>query len=663
MMHSGMRRFLSHTRAVCTIIGRQRFRRRAVLVQLLRACTPCAFLCLLWWGRKSIKNDKMVKSQERLVPDMVDTFMDFSLTFTTLATVMMGMSFFVSRLATERETGLRHLLHISGLCRYSFWSATVCLEGMLQGFAEVLVILVVGGVVLKIRMINACSTVLLLLAVSLVIGSAVLLGCMIATVFKGQRASGIIGTISAIVLTFSGSIHCVATPLVSADGLAVPVLFCPVLTSFHTLWTLASSCSTKGGSNCLQLGDLTDQGPLFTPLEMAFGTGRSEEAEVGGGLLSLIIFVLCQHVVLWSLVLLADVFFFRPLQRQHGEIQAMLEIRHLVHWYSWLGPLIPESASVRTVDGVNFKIEARAMLGLLGPNGAGKTTIVRCITGEERPRSGSVLLGSASGLQGVGDADFTDTSDESYGLLGPHLSTDAHVYLGLCPQESALHEEVTVEDHLWFFTMIRRCPDVDDVVEQALGAINLVSKRCTVPSELSGGMRRRLAVGCSLVGYPSLALLDEPTTGLDPVARREIWASTLTARDAGTSCLLTTHMLEEAEELCTHIVILNRGRVAAEGSVQQLKEVWSTGYMLHLDAKVGEQEAANAYVASLLPSGSREPVKTSSHGQMIFCVGRDAEFVGNLFLELARHSTNHGIRRWGITQASLEDAYLRILSG
>jgi len=166
-----------------------------------------------------------------------------------------------------------------------------------------------------------------------------------------------------------------------------------------------------------------------------------------------------------------------------------------------------------------------------------------------------------------------------------------------------------------------------------------------------------------MVGHPALALLDEPTTGLDPIARREIWASIMDARDSGTACLLTTHMLEEAEELCTHIVILSKGRVAAEGSVQQLKDSWSTGYMLHVDAKAGAEAQVRSYIASLLPERYQTPVKTSLHGQMIFNVSKDAEFVGNLFLQLAKDADSNGIRHWGISQASLEDAYMRIVGG
>jgi len=120
-------------------------------------------------------------------------------------------------------------------------------------------------------------------------------------------------------------------------------------------------------------------------------------------------------------------------------------------------------------------------------------------------------------------------------------------------------------------------------------------------------------------------------------------------------------MLEEAEELCTHIVILSQGRVAAEGSVQQLKDSWSTGYMLHVDAKAGEETHVRQYVAGLLPDHYKTPVKTSLHGQMIFNVSKDAEFVGHLFLQLAKGAPINGIRHWGISQASLEDAYMKII--
>jgi len=204
--------------------------------------------------------------------------------------------------------------------------------------------------------------------------------------------------------------------------------------------------------------------------------------------------------------------------------------------------------------------------------------------------------------------------------------------------------------------------DPEEVAQEFLQVVRLQGKRSWTPGHLSGGMRRRLAVALSMVGHPMLALLDEPTTGLDPVARREVWNAIIHARDAGSACILTTHMLEEAEELCTQIVILTEGLAAARGTVQQLKDTYSSGYRLSIDAKPQEEAKARQFMASLLPAELKEPIKTSLCGQLIFDVSKDARFVGNLFLSLATNAESNGIRHWGISQASLEDAYVRIVS-
>lgn len=320
------------------------------------------------------------------------------------------------------------------------------------------------------------------------------------------------------------------------------------------------------------------------------------------------------------------------------------------------------------------------MLGLLGPNGAGKTTIIRCITGEEVPIQGRVsmhfepretvdLNPSTAAAQPFFslrrrslNSNVALGGDLEQGQLLHARRATPKLFLGLCPQETALSADLTVEEHLLFFASLREVRDPHKSVEEFLRVIRLEDRRRASPNELSGGMRRRLAIGCAMVGQPALALLDEPTTGLDPAARRVIWDVVRDARDAGTACLLTTHMLEEAEELCTHILVVKSGRVAAEGSVQELKDTWSSGYMLSVDCKVGEETKVQEFVASLLPRQHATPLKTSLHGQMLFNVSKDAEFIGNLFIQLARGADAGGIRRWGISQATLEDAYLRIIA-
>jgi ABC-type multidrug transport system ATPase subunit len=682
-----------------------------MMVQLLRAGVPVASLALLSWARRTFK-PKNMRKEEAVMPDLMDQFIDFVFCVTALATIMIGLSFFVGRLGIDRESGLRHLIHVSGLSRLAYWGAMVCIEGLLQGLFEAFLIIIIGGIALEIRMVQETSLFLTMFSMSAVVVSSVLVGCIIHMLFRSQRTSNIVATVFAIFLAFAATVYSGTRDIVPSTRLVVWIMACPVISGFQSLWVLAVACK-EGGTNlghCLTMQDLND-GPFFSPFEMLFGSSRASEVTLGGGYFSLVMVNITQNAVLWPLVLLADMLYYRPLGRRNDgdseeasddfeadddtriSTRSVLEIRHLVHWYSWLSglpglPLQLESTlqqcqNVNTwnkvLDGVSFCIEPGAMLGLLGPNGAGKTTTIRCITGEEVPRQGQVLLCPVHGTprNTPSARDFgTPMSSELFrvqahkehsdsGLLGrsPAARTSGKLgyYLGLCPQESSLCGDLSVEEHLLFFARIRDCAEPYRVAEHYLNAIHLEHKRSCVPDELSGGMRRRLAVGCSMVGDPSLALLDEPTTGLDPVARREIWTAIMDARDSGTACLLTTHMLEEAEELCTHIVILSQGQVAAEGSVQQLKEMWSTGYMLHVDAKAGDEPRVRAYVAALLPEHYKIPVKTSLHGQMIFNVSRDAEFVGHLFLQLARGASSNGIRHWGISQASLEDAYMKII--
>jgi ABC-type multidrug transport system ATPase subunit len=389
-------------------------------------------------------------------------------------------------------------------------------------------------------------------------------------------------------------------------------------------------------------------------------------------------------------VLLFDTLQFPTLQRNHADAAELgtdaLRVQKLEHEYNSVPCM---STGVKTVNGVDFSVSPGAMLGFLGPNGAGKTTTIRCITGEEfavagkvsfRPRKlaersnyeglrrrsvGSVvrsgpLSAAISGKDTLASGDNTPPL-EGHGQEGSSALCET-TYIGLCPQETALADDLTVEQHLWLFACIRESPEPSWCAEDFLKIVKLQEKRNEVPSHLSGGMRRRLSIAISMVADPDVALLDEPTTGLDPMTRRNIWEAIMDARNLGTACLLTTHMLEEAEYLSTNIIILTQGKIAAQGSVQQLKDQYSCGYMLTIDSQTGRNAEAKTYISSILPHENREPIQASMHGNMSFNVSKDSKVVGRLFLELAENAEAHGIRTWGISQANLEDAYLKIIS-
>jgi ABC-2 type transport system ATP-binding protein len=201
---------------------------------------------------------------------------------------------------------------------------------------------------------------------------------------------------------------------------------------------------------------------------------------------------------------------------------------------------------VVAVDGLDLQVETGECFGLLGPNGAGKTTTIEICEG---------LLAADSG---------------SVEVLGRRWESDARdlrELLGIQLQDTQLSEKLTVDETLTLFqSFYRDARDVGDVVEQ----VELEEKRHSRVGALSGGQKQRLAVACALVGNPQLLFLDEPTTGLDPVARRQLWDLIAKFQAEGKTIVLTTHYMEEAERLCDRVAIVDHGHVIALGTPRDL---------------------------------------------------------------------------------------------
>jgi ABC-2 type transport system ATP-binding protein len=201
--------------------------------------------------------------------------------------------------------------------------------------------------------------------------------------------------------------------------------------------------------------------------------------------------------------------------------------------------LVKRYEDVLAVDGISFEVRTGECFGLLGPNGAGKTTTVEIFEGLLEPDSGEVeVLG------------------ETWERAGPWLRER----IGITLQETRFIDKLTVYETLTLFrSFYREGHDPDEVLKW----VELEEKAGAHTGKLSGGQRQRLSVACSLVGRPDLLFLDEPTTGLDPVSRRQIWACVEAFRAGGGSVLLTTHYMEEAHRLCDRVAIIDRGRVIA----------------------------------------------------------------------------------------------------
>jgi ABC-2 type transport system ATP-binding protein len=208
--------------------------------------------------------------------------------------------------------------------------------------------------------------------------------------------------------------------------------------------------------------------------------------------------------------------------------------------------------AVRAVDGLTLSIPEAEVFGLLGPNGSGKTTTINCLTGLLKPTGGAIRI---------------------LGLDPQSEGSEARKAMGVSPQETAVYPYLTGEENVRLFGELYSVPNralrarVDYVLEK-VGLLDEAKRRV---SKYSGGMKRRVSIAMALVTDPKVVLLDEPTVGMDPQARRAVWDFVLELRDAGKTIVLTTHYMEEAEELCDEVGIIDHGRLIELGSPGDLK--------------------------------------------------------------------------------------------
>jgi ABC-2 type transport system ATP-binding protein len=215
------------------------------------------------------------------------------------------------------------------------------------------------------------------------------------------------------------------------------------------------------------------------------------------------------------------------------------------------------------VDGLDLEIRAGECFGLLGPNGAGKTTTIEICEGLTEPDEGEVrVLGRR---------------------WGEH-DRELRELLGISLQETQFSEKLTVEETVRLFrSFYRQGPTTEEVI----GIVQLQDKRTGRVGQLSGGQRQRLALACALVGDPALLFLDEPTTGLDPQSRRQLWELIERFKADGRAILLTTHYMEEAERLCDQVAIMDHGRVIALGTPRELVASLSAEHVVEFAAAPG----------------------------------------------------------------------------
>jgi lipooligosaccharide transport system ATP-binding protein len=257
---------------------------------------------------------------------------------------------------------------------------------------------------------------------------------------------------------------------------------------------------------------------------------------------------------------------------------------------------------ITAVDGLDVQVPAGTCVGLLGPNGAGKSTTMRMLTGQTIADEGEL---------------------DVLGFDMPRESKQARAQLGVTPQLDNLDVTLTVEQNLLVFTYLYRVPrrERKAAIERGLELARLEDRRDTRVDKLSGGMRRRLLIARSLVHGPRLVLLDEPTVGLDPQIRQELWALIDRLRSEGTTILMSTHYIEEAQRLADTVLIMSHGKAVAAGPPAALVQE-------HAGAEVLEVYGGPARLAEVEAEAQAKGLSTRRTGTSVAVLGTTDGFEG-----------------------------------
>ncbi len=248
--------------------------------------------------------------------------------------------------------------------------------------------------------------------------------------------------------------------------------------------------------------------------------------------------------------------------------------------------LVKRFGDFTAVDGIDVEVQPGEAFGFLGPNGAGKSSTMRMIACVSAATSGTLRL---------------------FGLDPATHGAQIRGRIGVVPQLDTLDTELSVQENLWLYGRFFDLPRAESKRRAAelLEFAQLTERADSIVDNLSGGMKRRLSIARSLINQPELLLLDEPTTGLDPQARHVLWDRLYRLKQEGVTLVLTTHYMDEAEQLCDRLVVMDQGRIVAEGSPRTLIDRYATKEVLELRFPAGTNEGRASEVMGI---GSRQEV-------------------------------------------------------
>uniref|UniRef100_A0A2K5J9F6 ABC transporter domain-containing protein n=1 Tax=Colobus angolensis palliatus TaxID=336983 RepID=A0A2K5J9F6_COLAP len=291
------------------------------------------------------------------------------------------------------------------------------------------------------------------------------------------------------------------------------------------------------------------------------------------------------------------------------------------------------------VNNISIGIPAGECFGLLGVNGAGKTTIFKMLTGDIIPSSGNILIRNKTG---------------SLGHVDSHSSL-----VGYCPQEDALDDLVTVEEHLYFYARVHGIPekDIKETVHKLLRRLHLIPFKDRATSMCSYGTKRKLSTALALIGKPSILLLDEPSSGMDPKSKRHLWKIISEEVQNKCSVILTSHSMEECEALCTRLAIMVNGKFQCIGSLQHIKSRFGRGFTVkvHLKNNKVTMETLTKFMQLHFP---KTYLKDQHLSMLEYHVPVTAGGVANIFDLLETNKTALNITNFLVSQTTLEEVFI-----
>ncbi|CAF0914028.1 unnamed protein product [Rotaria sp. Silwood1] len=303
--------------------------------------------------------------------------------------------------------------------------------------------------------------------------------------------------------------------------------------------------------------------------------------------------------------------------------------------------LTKKFGKVQAVSDLSLKFYKGEVCSLLGHNGAGKTTTTFILVGMLEPTSGYVTI---------------------EGLNNRTHIQEVRKILGFCPQFDILYDDLSVQEHLELIGKVRHMEPklMNESIETILQLIGLVNDRHTLSKKLSGGMKRRLSIGISLMGDPKVLILDEPTSGIDPYNRRLIWTIIRKMKEAGKCIILTTHFLQEADVLSDRIAIMSSGHLQANGTPSFLKNQIDFEYRLFIDKnETYQNERITAFIQKYIPTIVLE---RESISEMIFGIRRsESKYIGQLIHVLDEQSKDIGIESYGLSMTTIEEVFLKLI--